>query len=573
MVTFLELKNAKFDSMREAVAKWDGFASRLLESENAFRGGVNDRTERAGWRGVSAGVADLELEQVTRRIALASMEAKAIANALKSAPDAFTAAQKALFDIIDEAASHQLNVVPTDTGFDITDGQETPSTDQAAVNARYDLVNSYVTRLNAVLQQANDADARHAAVLATLMPGDVAQTNQDAWKNAQEDMQRAALLNGAGPFPANLGPEQAKTWWTSLSAVQQQEYIQAYSQQVGSTDGLPAGARDQANRIALDQRLAELGVLAAGPNLNAKYDAEIKNLTKIKQTLDAGANRPPEQRLMLLKFGNQYMDGQVVMAVGNPDTAKNTVVHVPGVNTNVLDKLDDNIDRMSKLQAASDALTPGVPGDSAAIFWMDYDPPEFDWKQSEYTGMLQRDRAQEGAPKLDGFVNGLKAQSPDHHLTVSGHSYGSTVIGEAAQAGDGLAVTDIVVEGSPGMDVDSAKDLRIDPGHVWAMRADGDNLVPGGGQLFHGHNEGAHGLNLPSDHAFGGNVMVANSGDHGSYWNTNEQGLPDDSLENTARVVMGTYNDPNPANRPAVEEKIDIKYADAGTGTTSAPSA
>lgn len=558
MVGFAELKDADFRALRDQLADWTAHARRLKGLETAFRGGVNDVTEQAGWQGVSAGVADIQLELVVKRIALASLQAQAVASALRTAPDEFEAARLRLRTLLDEAAAQQLTVAPLGCGgFDVRDAQELPDPDPAAVKARRDLLDSLLARIQGVLRQAADVDSRVASVLATFMPADVASTDADAWGNAAADLQRAAGLHGVGPVPPDMTPEQARTWWFGLTDAQRAEYVQAYPRLIGSTDGIPAAARDQANRTALDLRLAELDVLAAGPRLHAGYDAELRNLTRIRAVLDANAARPPEQALMLLKFGNSHLDGQVVMAVGNPDTAKHTVVHVPGVATTVTDSLDAQIARATRLQAASDRLTPGQAGDVAAVFWMDYDPPEFDWRKAQVTGVLDWDRSQEGAPRLDAFVDGLRTVSPNQHITLSGHSYGSTVIGEAAKHGDGSAADDIVVMGSPGMHVNRATDLQIDPDHVWALRADGDDYIPGVGKMAHGVDEPQGSLRvqeptLPTDPDFGGQVMVANSGDHSSYWDL-DGGLPDDSLENTTRVVMGTYDDPDPNKRPATK--------------------
>jgi hypothetical protein len=80
--------------------------------------------------------------------------------------------------------------------------------------------------------------------------------------------------------------------------------------------------------------------------------------------------------------------------------------------------------------------------------------------------------AEQGGRQLDGFINGINATQQnagqtDSHMTMIGHSYGSTVIGEGAKHGNGLAVDDIVVAGSPGMHVSSASDLNVGERHVW----------------------------------------------------------------------------------------------------------
>ncbi len=65
--------------------------------------------------------------------------------------------------------------------------------------------------------------------------------------------------------------------------------------------------------------------------------------------------------------------------------------------------------------------------------------------------------------------------------TVIGHSYGSTLVGAAASGGHQLAADNLIAVGSPGMLVDHAADLRLDPGgHVYAMRARNDVIGAAG---------------------------------------------------------------------------------------------
>ncbi|WP_230688727.1 alpha/beta hydrolase [Micromonospora sp. WMMC415] len=68
--------------------------------------------------------------------------------------------------------------------------------------------------------------------------------------------------------------------------------------------------------------------------------------------------------------------------------------------------------------------------------------------------------AEAGARALDGFVDGLRAahDGTSCHVTVLGHSHGSTVLVEAASTGDGLAADDMIAVGSPGMRVDDASE-------------------------------------------------------------------------------------------------------------------
>lgn len=173
-------------------------------------------------------------------------------------------------------------------------------------------------------------------------------------------------------------------------------------------------------------------------------------------------------------------------------------------------------------------------------------PGSKEWRlsASEFGSIAGSDRSEAGAPRLDSFVNGLRAQSPDNHLSVIAHSYGTAVVGDAARTGDGLAVDDIVAVGSPGMHVDSADDLQLDPSHVWALQSSGDS-IPVFGQVGHGGWSGGNGLTTPGETAFGANLLESGDGGHSDYWKTNS--VP---LLNQARVVVGAYDDPNVSNRP-----------------------
>jgi pimeloyl-ACP methyl ester carboxylesterase len=66
---------------------------------------------------------------------------------------------------------------------------------------------------------------------------------------------------------------------------------------------------------------------------------------------------------------------------------------------------------------------------------------------------------------LDRFVDGLHATHRDGstHVTAVGHSYGSVVVGHAAQQGDGLAVGDIATAGSPGMGTSRGQSFPLVP--------------------------------------------------------------------------------------------------------------
>ena len=110
---------------------------------------------------------------------------------------------------------------------------------------------------------------------------------------------------------------------------------------------------------------------------------------------------------------------------------------------------------------------------------------------------LRPRRRSDGGPVLDNFQQGLYAThdpSDPLHTTVIGHSYGTTVVGEATQAPGGLRADDVVLAASPGINVDNAAAMHVPDGtsHVWATRDDNDPIVWAEG--FHNTGPGHPGL-------------------------------------------------------------------------------
>lgn len=525
MVTFDELKGARFDSLRTHADEWSRTMRQLDDVARDFELGVCGATESAGWRGDAAGLANPELETALRRIRIAALEARGVAAELDFAAEALSGAQTRLFGELYLASTEGVQIVGEGLLFRV--GEASPPTgprDDAETKAVQAKLDGYVQRLQAIINEATAADSRHAAALAGLWPGDVAPGDEAALNHAREDLRRT--------FEA-MTPAETAQWWAALTDAQRQAYINDFPHEIGSMDGLPATVRNQVNQSALNARLAELGPLVNGGTATMAEQREWENLQKIQETMATNTQRPPEEQLMLLKFTAEYRDGGAVVAVGNPDTAKNTVVMVPGANATVAGKLPEQVQRATNLQRAANRVTPGVPSDAAAIVWLDYDAPEL--SPTAFGSAAGTDRAQEGAVRLGRFVEGTRAAGPpNQHLTVGGHSYGTLVVGYAARDKDGLPADEILFVGSPGVRVDDAEDLNFDPDHVWAGLSEDDVVAPAGG-FIHGP--------LPSEPSFDAQVFPTNDGGHYSYWDVKKaddgEWIPDTSLDSQGKIVMG----------------------------------
>ncbi|NUK58702.1 alpha/beta hydrolase [Streptomyces lunaelactis] len=313
-------------------------------------------------------------------------------------------------------------------------------------------------RMARAVRSAAEIDGRYARTLDKLR----AAKGLDVTKATLEDVFRDtdAVRTAADRYldrgiPQSKSPAEYRTWWDGLTDEQRQEYLEIAPDLVGGLDGIPAVARDEANRNYLPVLIDEL---ARQGGDETKLDALRGIQTKL--------NEPSKVPMFLLGIGDEGK-GRAIVAYGNPDTSRNVSAYVPGLGTK-LDKefVDDTLQR--GLDTAVGAR--GYDSSSAAIVWLGYDAPSFLTVGS--TGDAER-----GAPAYNSFMAGLEATNAnkDPHVTAIGHSYGSLTVGTAAQQDGGIpGADDIILLGSPGTGVDKAEDLGVGKDHVYVGAADND---------------------------------------------------------------------------------------------------
>ena len=332
----------------------------------------------------------------------------------------------------------------------------------------------------------------------------------------------------AGAPPADGTAESNAQWWSGLDPQEQSNYLASYGRDIGGLDGLPSEVRHEANMATLRNDAAN------GQDREAAQ--------KLLDRVEGSQSGAPGDRMLLLGYEprNGDADAKAIVSIGNPDTADNVGILVPGTGAEV-GKIGGDLDRMAALQAQADTI-PGS-GDTATIVWLGYDAP--DGLHNAISGSYAR----EGAGDLRDFTFGLRAshQGPDAQVTVIGHSYGSTVVGTAdAMDGEGLAVNDIVAMGSPGMGyeadsrrpgwgpfrvdgplVDDISDMHIGKDHFWAGAAANDPVT---------YTE-VHG-NSPVDWSFDGQrIATGDASGHSEYWQPGTE-----SLRNQAYILTGNYD-------------------------------
>lgn len=254
-------------------------------------------------------------------------------------------------------------------------------------------------------------------------------------------------------------PEQINAWWDGLTEEQQIALIAAHPDLLGNTDGIPARARDEANRTLLAQDLAILRLREADGTLtdeeaDALVNAEaaeeaLANLTG-PNAVDPMTREPVQTQLYIYDLHAFGGDGKVAIAVGDLDTADNVSVQVPGLGTDA-GSIGTHAERALNVYSASRFADPYAS--TASLAWIGYDAPDnVPWEEggADWLEVSGESAATEGGEELADDLDGLRASADGRsHLTLIGHSYGSTTAGHAATDHD-IDVDDIVFPGQPG---------------------------------------------------------------------------------------------------------------------------
>ncbi|WP_073948121.1 alpha/beta hydrolase [Streptomyces kebangsaanensis] len=434
-------------------------------------------------------------------------------------------------------------------------------------NPNYGRAVEFANRIADALKEATDADAKWAPKLRALKADDDLVVSDRDWKDARSDM---GGVRDAGkdylaslPQPPEEGsPKDNAAWWKGLGPEEQAAWMAASPDLVGKLDGLPSTVRDEANRIVFDETRSQLRLeldsipkpplnewtwITSGPypskvhtdewmEWHNKYGDRYEHLTKslkgmqsIQDRFDAtGRKSLPEA--YLLGFSAEG-NGRAIVANGNPDTAVHQAVYVPGTTSN-LSSIGGDINRMVNVWNVATDSADGKP--VSTITWLGYDAPQNIVKDSPFSHY-----ADDGAPAFNRFMDGLDAShtgDSEPHRTAIGHSYGTTLIGSAARQGN-LNADDIILAGSPGVQVPKAEQLDVPKGHVWNQEADWD-LVPDIGRFGHGGTDWDGPWTIPSDERFGANQMATDTEGHSDYWKEGTQ-----SLRNQGYVVAGHEED------------------------------
>ncbi|WP_051393372.1 alpha/beta hydrolase [Glycomyces arizonensis] len=369
-------------------------------------------------------------------------------------------------------------------------------------------------------------------------------------------------------------PEEVNDWWNSLAEGDQELFVHELPELVGPVDGIPTEDRDTANRILLDQEIADFSptldediaviedriaeiegnwseIVANGDSIDraeeleqlreelARLQGERVTYNELVDLQSAIAEESPTGQQYYLLGYDSAGDGKAIVSVGNPDTADNTVVYVPGTGGDLDGAGGNDLQRAETM--AGDAAQVAGSGETAVMVWLDYDAPNNPIMNSPSLSY-----AEDASEPLASFMSGLDATNHDPEettTTVIGHSYGTTVIGQAASE-YGLDTDQIVAVASPGMTVDHASELGIDPDDFYSTTAPGDLInAAAEATLILGSDPNDGGLNIQGgglDSGFGGTSFDSDNMGwspvdiHSNYW---DDGNP--ARKNMAMIFTG----------------------------------
>ncbi|MDT0456303.1 alpha/beta hydrolase [Streptomyces sp. DSM 41527] len=592
---FSTLKNLKTSEFEDAADGYRAVSHMASSAKDALEQRINVKL-RESLSGEAAEAALTQLRALSQDFHYTQVECGVISTALNALAADLQAAKKKLDAAVADAEGEKFTVEkngsvtypaagdeyqgktpPGGTANGVTDETAKALNRQAAnfdPNPHFARAQAYADRITAALEEATTADEKWAPKLRSLKADDDLTVSAADWVDAKKDT--GGVSDGAKRYldsikepPQHGAPEDNAEWWKHLSADERDAYISLHPASIGAMNGLPADARDEANRTVLAETRGQYEVkLAAltkaeppefesiGARGDMKYsqkwldwhhekerlEGKLKGMRAIQDRFDRTGHRGLPEAYLLGFDPDGEGNGRVILANGNPDTAHHTAIYVPGTKSDISIIGEDDGDTPSDLKRSenlwkqSSRLAPGQR--ISTITWLDYDAPD-----DIFTEATQDKFAKKGAPILHEFLEGNRsahqyATGSHGHTTVMGHSYGSTLIGDTAKTASWnetpIPADDVMVAGSPGMQAAHAADLGIDPKHMWAMGGDwSDWLVREGGR-----NAGLGGdRTVPTDVGFGGNIMKSDAEGHGAFWN--EGSL---SLRNQAAVTTGNYD-------------------------------
>jgi hypothetical protein len=537
------------------IERWSADAVRVVFHAATARGQATLAASRQlgalsvfdGWEGATAEACKHASATIRQDLDAHGNESLAVAHAASKAAEAIEQVQSQLRALRHDAAALQLTIDP------LTNKLVPPAL-------------QLQPRLDAIVAQANAIDLQLATAI-DMADGDLAITP------GPHDS-RPAILNALRePLPDD--PKQFNQLWNHLTP-EEKDWLYSHDHSIGNHAGMPWEpadhlGKDHYNRLRLQELVKQseadvdriqrgVDELLTGHNIDdgALYALQsqlagarhrLAGYQAVRATLDGadGARR-------YLGFVDEAGHGAV--AIGNPDRAIRTAIFVPGTGEDLARLRFSDARAVAMYNAARAADKTLGRNDVSVTTWMGYDRP-MDLAHATFP-----DPARAGAASLDLFERGLRAShvGPASIDTVIGHSYGSTVIGAAASGGHHLDVDNVIAVGSPGMLVDRAGGLSLQPDtRVYVMRAANDLIGLSGlvaewtlGPDPMAPNFGAQ--HLAADPGPPGPGGLLSVGAHSSYWDQANV-----ALANMGAVIAGVASSVDSGPRDNIHAPVVLK--------------
>ncbi|MBA2417022.1 MAG: hypothetical protein H0V64_14285 [Geodermatophilaceae bacterium] len=323
--------------------------------------------------------------------------------------------------------------------------------------------------------------------------------------------------------PPGADPQAVATWWSGLSLDEQFRLARERPDLIGGLDGVPAWARDTANRILLDDALRELLSRpfdsAPGAVLtSAAHNQDLELVLAVQAALiQAEASGQPAQLYLF-----DIDAGLAAISIGDLDTADNVAVIVPGTAVNVTGDMGIQVSRAQQLWSATQEADGSE--DVAVLAWIGYDTPNYAQAPSPWNALT-------GAPLLAATVGGLTARPGNPpRTTVVAHSYGTVTTAAAGRQPGEFDADAVVLLGSPGTG-GTAADFENPDDRVFVGEAEDDWIA----------DTWAHGIDPSWEWWYGGTCIAADmpdedDSDHYHYFDPDSE-----ALHNMALIVQGRY--------------------------------
>ncbi len=343
--------------------------------------------------------------------------------------------------------------------------------------------------------------------------------------------------------PPGSNPRQIAAWWGSLSDQQKKKLKEKYPEIIGNLDGVDIATRDEVNRSLVDGMLAEArdrerethddlvhrGMTSHSyANRYSKALDDVEDLEVLQEVL-----KDRERKLLVCDRSGERL--KVAIGIGDFGTAEHIGVFVPGMGTTVRGSLLNYVTKSEGLNTTAQGLR---KSSYATVAWLGYDAP------LSIPNVANTHRANAGADRLVNFLEGLRViprnSQEKLHLTLLGHSYGSTTSGIAASHVQPNVVDDLVLFGSPGSGVQLGAEYRVPEGHRWV------SAVPYYGDIVQGIgtdiNFGRNPTEMPAFRHISGDATEGETyrtfthpfGNHSTYLENNTE-----TQKDMARILAG----------------------------------